>query len=43
MSLDSIKKQFSKFPNEEQQIGFLNAIKYLTEDEKSLKLGQART
>ena len=36
MSLDSIKKQFSKLPNEEQQIGYLNAIKHLSEDEKTL-------
>ena len=36
MSIDSIKKQFSKLPNEEQQIGYLNAIKYLSEDEKVL-------
>ena len=36
MSLSSIKKQYSKLPNAEQQIGFLNAVKSLSEDKKTL-------
>ena len=36
MSINALKKQYSKLPNAEQQIGFLNAVKSLSEDKKTL-------
>ncbi len=36
MSLTTLKKQYLKFPNEERQIGFLIALRSLSDDKKVL-------